>query len=683
MKILTASRAPMRWLSSVIGIVALASVALAGCGSNVDGVQRAAQQVFVFPNTGLAQHPMPLWDKTTDVPVEDGLSLDPAFAGDLYSENVLTMIQVQLFSLDANLNIIGDAAKSYDHSPDGKTWTIHLQPSMLWSDGTPLTAKDFKAGMLHDLDPDLCVKESPFNPVAKSLRKPDSCNQAEVSFLHYIVGTNDYLKGTAKDITGITVVDDQTLTYHLIQPIGFFPGLMATMASMPVEASAIQQYGSNYPLHYTENVSQSGPFRISAWQDPKNPAIKDPQHATQIVLEPNPHWWGKPVQLQKVIMPLILDAQSTYARYTAQQSTDHVDFVIVPPNNYPFVQSLSDFHESKALAVNYYGINFANAPFDNLEVREALALALNKQSLVDTFFQGANTPTNHIIPEGILGYNPSLVTPPDASKGTASLTGYQSYARQLIAHVADGCVNNTTPDWCPYVIGTRDNGATPTPITSLATKQNCPKYNVLATTDKDGTLASSQKQIVAWAPSNRPERDLLNQAAVQQWANVLCLNITSNEAIHQPQTSRQILREGFRNADKGLPTNVGLFTFGYSADFLDPQDYTSNFFTPANGGNGNNAANFGIKSVTSNTGLNAEIDIVAKMNAADAELDPAKRIQMYQQIEQQLVFQVAVIPLDQPKLIYRLQPYVKNFTYPPTQYVSDQSWSDVFIAAHN
>ncbi|MBA3826564.1 MAG: hypothetical protein H0X24_22020, partial [Ktedonobacterales bacterium] len=556
-----------------------------------------------------------------------------------------------------------------------------------WSDGNALTAADFKAGMVHDMSPTLCQDDGPYVNPNKSLRGA-GCNQSQVFFLSYIVGAQDYLTGSngAKDISGITAVDPQTLSFQLTQPIGFFLGEMATMASMPIESSALKTYpGNTYPLHYTENVSQSGPFRISAWQDPKNPGVKDPQHATEIVFVPNPHWWGKPVQLQKVIMPLISDLQAQYDLYTSQQG-DRADYVTVPPHTYPFVQNLSDFHEVRSLSINFYGLNFADPPFDNLEVRQAFALGINKQSLIDTFFQGSTSPTNHIIPDGILGFNPSLVTPPDASTGSASLTGNQLKAQQLITHVAKGCEQNSSPDWCAYVIGVPGNGATLAPLStsSLAANRACPKYNVLAAPGKDGALATTQQQVVAWAPSDRQERDLFNQAAVQQWSNILCLNIVSNEAIHQPILAKALINTVYSNPGTGATSPQALYTFGgYIADYPDPQDFTSNLFAPNNGTNGNNAANFGVKAVASNTGLGAELDITTQMNTADAELDPAKRIQMYQQIEQQLVFQVAVIPTDQPKLIYRLQPYVTNFTLPATGYVSDQSWSDVFIVAHN
>src|SRR5262249_16595426 len=80
------------------------------------------------------------------------------------------------------------------------------------------------------------------------------------------------------------------------------------------------------------------------------------------------------------------------------------------------------------LAINYYTMNYNQKPFDNIHIRQAFALAINKQKIVDKIWKGLFIATNHIIPQGMPGYNPDLKGP----DGTSNLTGNPRRAQQLL-----------------------------------------------------------------------------------------------------------------------------------------------------------------------------------------------------------------------------------------------------------
>ncbi len=661
-------------------MAALFATILACCASASVGTQLDPNQIFVMPNIG-AERVLPQWSATPQKnPLHTGLNLDPAFVTDLYSDIVQNMIQMQLVTFDQNLNVIPDGAQSWDISSDGKTWTFHIRPGMEWSDGTPLTSFDFAAGIQHAADPKLCTSNSPQNNVGV----PGSvCNSPPLAFyLSGIQGLPDYVNGKATAISGLQTPDAQTLVITLSTPIGYFLDDLATVASVPLERSVFKQYGYQYIEHFNEGIGQSGPFRIAYWTNPSNPDAKDPQDATQLTLTPNKHWWGTPVTLKNIIIPLIPDIDQQYQSYQSgvPQASD---FVQVPSHDFTFAESFPDFHASPQLAISYFGMNFFDPPFDNLQVRQAFALALNKQLLVDSVLQGADTPTNHIIPVGIAGANPNLLTPPNASQGSVSQTGNQTLSQQLIQQVAAGCLADISHDWCPFVVG---SGKITTPVSQVGKGgAGCPAYQVGTTTLSDGTVQTTQKQIVVYGAHENSDTVAMIKAAASEWSQTLCMNVTTSEDINQPISFHTLINDLYGAAGTGAPSisKESIWTIGYIADYPDPQDYTSNQFEPLAG---NNASNFGIANPNANDTA-SQAAIVKAMETADimptnTAQQRTARYAAYAKIEQDLVNEVAWLPYDQQQMLYRLQPYVKGFVLPENGFLTDQQWSNVFITAH-
>lgn len=413
---------------------------------------------------------------------------------------------------------------------------------------------------------------------------------------------------------------------------------------MPIEQSAFAQYGYNYINYYTTGIAQSGPFMIQSWTDPTKPNVNTPNQSTSIKFVRNPNWTGKQPILTEIDMPLVSTQSDMYRLY--QQGK--LDYTQVPDDQYQYVRDLPDFHTVQALQIDYFAMNHTLPPFDNLKVRQAFDLALNKQYLVDTIFQGARSPTNHIIPNGINGYNRNLLNPPDAS-GSAAVTGNQDLAKQLIQQVATQCYSKYD-DWCEYIIGKRPDKN----IIDIPNHAECPAYKVGSTTDSNGVVSSNQKQIVAYVPNNRASRIQMTQQSALQWASVLCLNVVSN-------SEKSFSDLYYQNIKKG---KASLWTLGFSADYPDPQDFTTGQFGIDSG---NNDSHF------------ADDTINKAMQAADSEQDVKKREQAYSDIEQSLIWQVAWLPYDQPKYLYRVNTSIVGLFVPGTQIISDQTWTGVYV----
>lgn len=626
---------------------ALLPVLLAACSNNAQtGLQLDPHQILVYPNTSI--------NSTTPHVVPD-MALDPAFATDSYSQIILNMIQVQLYTFDSNMNIIPDAAKGLPKiSADGKTYTITLRDGLQWSDGTPMLAKDFKLGLMHDLDPNLGTQKGPYYTPDKNNQVTPG-GQPQLFFMGNIVGASEYANANpgATGIPGIATPDDHTIEFTLKSPAAYFLGQLATMASMPLESTVFQQHGFDFISSFKDGVAQSGPFIIQKFVD-DNHNVVDPTKATEIIFVPNNHWYGKPVTLREVDMPLIGTQNQMFDAYNNNQ----VDYTLVPSHEYQFTQGQSDFHELHALQIDYFGMNHLSPPFDNLKVRQAFDLALNKQILVDNSFQGARTPSNHIIPYGIAGYNPNLLNPPDQS-ASAAVSGDQGTAQKLIKSVADACENDYNHDWCPYIIGVPPIASRTTDFYGAAA--GCPDFTIGTVHTDPKTTITTQTPIGVYSSSGNPDRQKLADAATTIWAKVLCLNVVQK---HDDHFARKL------NGGVGQAGPVSIWTLSWGADYPDAQDFTS------------------LQFIANATQENVNFDpdaknALAQLQLADKELDPQKRITMYQQAEQLLVNDVAWLPFSQPKFLYKLQTYVKGYSVPVDEVVPDQSWPDIFIAAHS
>ena len=383
--------------------LALMTLLLASCATAASsGQQLAANQTFTWPITHASS-------------VND-LILDPANTPDIYSASVVGMVFGHLVTTDYNLNVIPDMATRWDISSDGTQYTFHLLPNLHFSDGTPLTAKDFAYSIDRSLDPTTCLPI--FGP---------GCHSRATS-LTAIVGAADRLAGRIpSDINvGLFAPDAETLIIKLNNPAAYFLESMTTSVAIPVESSFIEKYGQNYAAHtdwtrHLDTGGASGPFIIQSYGDGKT-----------LTFAPNSYWYGHKLTLSRVIRPIVPDLNNEYVGY--QQG--NYDYTDVPPAEYQSARDQPDFHEIGLLSEQFLGINELASPFTDLNVRLAFELALNKQLIADHVLNGTALPTNHIVPQGQPGFYPALTAP---GGNTRTVTGDELKAQTLIKSYFSQC----------------------------------------------------------------------------------------------------------------------------------------------------------------------------------------------------------------------------------------------------
>jgi len=559
--------------ASFFGLLALL---LAACGGGATTPQTPnsskapdSQQIYVSPIEGSA-------DITT---------FDPALASDIPSIAAVDMVFTGLVTLDDKLQIHNQLAQSYQVSSDGLTWTFKLKPNLKFSDGTPLTSKDVAYSIDRALQPATRSGSAPF-------------------YLGLIKDSDKLNSGQIKTIIGDSILtpDDTTVVIVTNKKAAYFLDTLTYPSSYVVEKSLIDKYGADFTHHLTEGGGD-GPWKVSRYTP-----------SQEIEFVPNPNYYGPRPQLRKVVEPFYADSDTTYKDYQVNR-VDTSDF---PSDVLQQVKSLPDhqFHQFPLLAIDFLGLNYLTKPFDNIKIRQAFALAINKDLIANNIFKGTLMPTNHIVPQGMPGYNPNL-TGPGGVKGTS---GDPQLAKQLFQQ------------------GLKEEGLT------LAT---FPQVSLLAT-NVGGTDSEHE------------------HAALQQmWQNVLGVTV---------KIQIEDRSKFFADVDGAAhnPKGPQMWASDWYADYPDPQDWITLLFSQ---NATKNSSNYG----QNNGPYNAEQQANQRlMQQADVNLDFNSRMQQYNQIEQNIVNDVGWIPMFQVESTYLLKPCVAGVVDNAQALTPPDDWGSIY-----
>ena len=191
--------------------------------------------------------------------VTEPSSIDPQITTDIPGGTVDELILEGLLRKDKNGKSVAGLAKSWEKSKDGLKWTFHLRDGIKWSNGDPVTAKDFKAGWLRALNPATAASNANMLFVIKNGEKYNA------------------KKASAEEV-GIKAVDDKTLEVTLEAPVSYFDDLVTFKAYMPLNEKYYNQVKDKYfsEAKYTIAV---GPYTLDDWT-----------HNSELRLKKNPNY---------------------------------------------------------------------------------------------------------------------------------------------------------------------------------------------------------------------------------------------------------------------------------------------------------------------------------------------------------------------------------------------------------
>jgi peptide/nickel transport system substrate-binding protein/oligopeptide transport system substrate-binding protein len=358
------------------------------------------------------------------------VSLDPSTTSSADVVYVDQLIFPGLVRLDKDSRVQNWAAQSNQLGQDGASYTFTLRPNLAWSDGTPIRAEDFAYSINRTLDPCTASPSAPFLLTIKN-----------ASAFHGQPCKDGKADGSIATLIGLSlrVTDPLTLTIQLEGPTPSFLAQLTAPASWAVPRALVEKYGADWANHLANGGGFGGDlFKVTSLD-----------FGHKIVLERNPGFWGKHPVLRRIEFTFYSGADVDSARgamYTAYLAGQR-EAVTLDNAAIPSAKLRPDYQTSKTLILQYLHVNWATPPFDDLRMRQAFALALNKERLAqDQTFCGACVATNHLVPSGMPGYD-ATISGPD---GGPSLQGNAIKAKALGQNYAnDKCAGELSK--CPPV----------------------------------------------------------------------------------------------------------------------------------------------------------------------------------------------------------------------------------------
>ncbi len=300
--------------------------------------------------------------------------LDPIQVRDEGTSEYIVEIYGGLVTLGLDLSVQPDIAKSWDVSQDGKTYTFHLRDDVVFSfSGKRVTASDFKYSWERAADP---KNNSP----------------TATLYMGDIVGLKDKFDGKASEISGVKVIDDQTLQVQIAQPAAYFLSELTYPVAFVVNQDQIEKD----PRGWTQKPDGTGPFRVKSF----NPA-------ESIVLIRNDRYHLAKAKLDEV------DFELSGGSIVTQYENNEIHIGAVPGQELDAVKAgtsplAKDYKPQNQMALFYIAFNLKQAPFDDPKVRQAMAMALDRDQINSVVLFGSQRVADGILPPEMPGYNADI-----------------------------------------------------------------------------------------------------------------------------------------------------------------------------------------------------------------------------------------------------------------------------------
>lgn len=298
-------------------------------------------------------------------------SLDPGFTSNTFAGPVIINAFEPLITYDADNNIVPGLAESWDVSDDGLVYLFKLRKGLKWSDGSPLTAADFEYSWLRVLDKTTAAQYSGM-------------------LTDYIAGAKEYFDGTGdRESLGIIIPDENTIEIRLIAPTPFFLGILNMYPYNAVKKDVVEGNADTWAKDAKTYIS-NGPFMVS-----------EIKFGEGVRLVKNKHYWNaENVKLEEVYLRLIPEKSTALTAFESGEIDGVYD---VPVDDIPRLKAESDdMYASPQFATTYFILNCEKEPFNDVRVRKALSLALNREALIDNVLQTADLPASGLIAPGYM-----------------------------------------------------------------------------------------------------------------------------------------------------------------------------------------------------------------------------------------------------------------------------------------
>ncbi len=301
-------------------------------------------------------------------------SLDPGLATDTTSGDVISNIMDPLVKLDKDLQPTPSLAKSWTVSKDGKTVTFELRDDGRWTNGDPVTAQDFEWSWKRTISPDL---------------------GADYAYQFFgIVGAAEYNAcekncDALRDKVGVKALDDHTLQVKLTSQQPWFVQQVAHHSFLAVHRATVEKFGRKWTE--PQNIVTDGPFKLARWN-----------HDSRLDLVKWNGWRNADqVKLKRINGSMITEGTTALRAFEAGELDTSGQGL--PPVDLPRLKGTPEYAQYPGLGTYYYGLNVKTVP--DVKQRRAMALAIDRQTIIDNIAQGDQEPATGFTPKGMPGFD--------------------------------------------------------------------------------------------------------------------------------------------------------------------------------------------------------------------------------------------------------------------------------------
>lgn len=390
-----------------LSLVMAASLALSGCGGSHNGADANGSGGGAGGTANAGNAAGGAGGSKGDTSIDTTGFLTVALNADIQTADIQKTskdyeIPINIYDSLCKIKVADDGTSSIQPclaekwvvSDDGTEYTFYLKKGVKFQNGEELKASDVKYTF------------------ERMLTVPGGTNS---EFLDQIKGADDLFNGTAAELAGFQLIDDYTFKLTLKEPYAGFLACISTPAVSIYNEKATKAAGDQFGLDPALTVG-TGPFKFASWT-----------YNDQLVLVRNDDYFQGPSKLPGVVIKIVPDTETQTMMFESGQ-LDLLDMDYVTEQIDRFEKSYPDLMVSgPRLGITYFSMNEKIAPFDNLKVRKAMQMAIDRQTILDTLYGGRGQLENGIFPHGLIGYNPSMPEikyDPQGAKALLAEAGY-------------------------------------------------------------------------------------------------------------------------------------------------------------------------------------------------------------------------------------------------------------------
>ncbi|MFE6135839.1 MULTISPECIES: peptide ABC transporter substrate-binding protein [Bacillus] len=299
-------------------------------------------------------------------------TMDTSKSTDTLGAQILGNTMEGLYRLDKDNKPIPAAAESSTKSEDGKKYTFKLRKDAKWSNGDPVTAKDFVYGWQRLLDKNTA---------------------AEYAFIAYYIKNAEAINKGEKPATelGAKAVDDYTLEVELEKPVPYFLNLLAFPSYYPLNEKFVKEKGDKFGLEADTTV-YNGPFVMSSWKHEQGWQLK----------KNDKYWDNKTVKLEEINYSVVKEVATKVNLY----DTGSIDFTLLSGEFVDKYKSNKDEYGEYAESSTFFlrlnqKRNGQDTPLKSKKLREAIALSVDKKGLANVILNNGSKATDQLVPKGL------------------------------------------------------------------------------------------------------------------------------------------------------------------------------------------------------------------------------------------------------------------------------------------